>query len=320
MNPSKCDLGLYVRFLCVAEKSHSCVELSGVSSYDMAHDAINRMLNREDLSPDDVWVSAKEQVDMKSGFLVVDDTVLDKPYANKIELVRWQYSGLHHDVVKGIGLITMLWTDGEKHVPLDFRVYDPNSDGKTKNDHFLDMVNAALKRGFQPECFMFDSWYSSLTNLKHLRKLGLEWFCQLKKNRIVNRGDQIGGLDIGEDGLVVHLRGYGWIRVFQSVTRNGAVKYYATGKYDMSKQEYENKKKTRWRIEGYHRGLKQHTGVSRCQLRSKKAQKNHITASILAFLKLEITRIKKAISWAQQKLNISRVAITRYLTYNIANA
>jgi len=132
MNPSKCDVDLYVRFLCATEKSHSCVELSRVSPHTMAHDSINRMLNRENLSPEVVWGSAKGPVDKKSGFLVVDDTVLDKPYANKIELVRWQYSGLHHDVVKGIGLITLLWTDGEKHIPVDFRFYDLCGDGKTK--------------------------------------------------------------------------------------------------------------------------------------------------------------------------------------------
>jgi len=167
---------------------------------------------------------------------------------------------------------------------------------------------------------MFDSWYSSLTNLKHLRKQGLEWLCQLKKNRIVNRGEQISNLDINEEGLVVHLRGYGWIRVFQSDSRNGSVRYYATSKNDMSKQEYEDKRKKRWRIEEYHRVLKQHTGVNRCQLRSKKAQKNHITAGILAFLKLEITRIRKTVSWAQQKLSITRTAITHYLAHSAASA
>jgi hypothetical protein len=40
----------------------------------------------------------------------------------KLPLVRWQYSGAHHDVVKGIGLTTLLWTqDGSTdHIPVEY--------------------------------------------------------------------------------------------------------------------------------------------------------------------------------------------------------
>jgi len=38
----------------------------------------------------------------------VDDTVLDKPYSEKIGFVRYQWSGKHHRSVKGIGLVTLL--------------------------------------------------------------------------------------------------------------------------------------------------------------------------------------------------------------------
>jgi hypothetical protein len=81
-----------------------------------------------------------------SGFLVLDDTTLDKPYAQKMELVTYHWSGKHQKVVKGINLLTLLWTDGKALIPCDFRVYDKPIDGNTKNEKFLEMLQKARDR------------------------------------------------------------------------------------------------------------------------------------------------------------------------------
>lgn len=60
--------------------------------------------------------------------LVVDDSTLDKPYAQKMDLVQRHWSGKHHAVVEGINLSTLLWTDRDCHVPVDYRVYDKVGD------------------------------------------------------------------------------------------------------------------------------------------------------------------------------------------------
>ena len=104
----------------------------------------------------------KNQVKLESGILVIDDSTLDKPYSQKIELVTKHWSGKHHRVVNGINLVTLLWTDGDRHIPCDYRIYDKAKDGLTKNDHFRAMLEEAKTRGFVPECICFDSWYASL--------------------------------------------------------------------------------------------------------------------------------------------------------------
>ena len=126
------------------------------------------------------------------GFLIIDDTTLDKPYSHHIELVTYHWSGKHHRTVKGINLITLLWTDGEAIVPLDFRVYIHEKDGKTKNDHFREMLERAKKRGLQPSCVLFDSWYGSLDNLKLVTKLEWHFLTRLKSNRLVNPDNTFG--------------------------------------------------------------------------------------------------------------------------------
>jgi hypothetical protein len=58
---------------------------------------------------------------------------LDKPCALKVELVTRHWSGNHYAVVSGINLITLLWTAGGRHIPVDYRVFDKKKDALTKN-------------------------------------------------------------------------------------------------------------------------------------------------------------------------------------------
>ena len=96
------------------------------------------------------------------------------------------WSGKNHTVVKGIELLTLLWTDGDYHLPCDYRIYDRPNDGKTKNDHFGDLIDKAKESGLQPKFVFFDGWYSSLVNLRKIDAFGRRWLTRLKHNRRVN--------------------------------------------------------------------------------------------------------------------------------------
>lgn len=73
------------------------------------------------------------------GYLIFDDTVLSKRYGENIELTRRQYSGNEHQVIRGIGLVNCVYVNPESHcfLVIDYRIYDPDGDGKTKIDHLL---------------------------------------------------------------------------------------------------------------------------------------------------------------------------------------
>lgn len=98
--------------------------------------------------------------------LVIDDTTLDKPYAEKIAIVSSHWLGKHHAVATGVNFILLLWTDGKTHLPCDFRLYNYSHGRLTKNDRFQNMLYSAQERGFTPELVAFDGWYNSLENLK----------------------------------------------------------------------------------------------------------------------------------------------------------
>ena len=72
-----------------------------------------RFLNREDFSGKDLFEEARPLLELEGGLLSVDDTVLDKPYSQegKTELVGYFWSGKHGRAVKGLCLVTLLYTD-----------------------------------------------------------------------------------------------------------------------------------------------------------------------------------------------------------------
>ena len=191
-------------------------------------------------------------------------------------------------MVKGISLITLLWSDGDRHYPTDYRIYHKTSDGLTKNDHFAAMLKTAKERGFRPEIVLFDSWYGSIANLKQVRALGWAFLTRFKTNRKVRIGDgpalPLEEQDISAEGTIVWLPKYGEVKVFRLKAKNGLTTHWATNALEMEPMVRLKYAEWSWSIEEYHRGLKQFTGVDRCQCRSARAQRNHIGGAIRAFV------------------------------------
>ena len=319
MNAPKVDVDEYTDFLIATPKAVSATEAARVQPHRPnapSHDAFTRLLHRLEPDPDALWAEARPQVVPDDGVLVIDDSTLDKPYARHIDLVTRHWSGKHHAVVQGINLVTLLWTDGDRHIPCDYRVYDTATQ-LTKNDHFADMIRAAYARGFRPKCVLFDGWYGSLDNLKLVRTCGWTWLTRLKSNRLVNRDRQgkraVKDTVIAATGTEVWLPGFGLVKVFGIVAPDGDTTYWATNDLGMTDLTRLQRAEFSWTIENYHRGLKQCTGVERCQCRSARAQRNHIGLSIRAFLRLEVFCFARGVSWIEAKTDIIRSAVRAYL-------
>jgi len=240
MNTPQVQSEDYVQFLLGSPLQFTCTEAARVQPeqpHPPAHDAFTRLLTRLEPDSEALWTEARPQIQPDEGILVLDDSTLDKPYARKMSLVGWHWSGKQHAVVKGINLLTLLWTDGDRHIPCDYRIYDKTHDGFSKNDLFAHLLQAARQRGLSPKCVCFDSWYSGLENLKLLRSLGWTWLTRLKSNRKVRVDfgppQSIQTVAIPEQGCVVYLPGYGSIRVFRVVVTDGDTDYWATSDLQM---------------------------------------------------------------------------------------
>jgi hypothetical protein len=237
---AKCTVEHYTAFLLAEPHSTGCVRLAEVADGAFAHDAANRFLNREAFSGKDLFEEARPLIDLEGGILSVDDSVLDKPYSQegKTELVGYFWSGKHGRAVKGVCLVTLLYTDGKGVcLPVNFRLVD-KAEAKTKNDLFREMVSEVLGWGLRPALVSADSWYSGLENLKFLRKQGLGFLIGLEKNRTVSEREHeyvpVEGLALPDCGKVVHLRKFGFVSVFRTLDKNHEPRHYA--QYDPQKK------------------------------------------------------------------------------------
>ena len=111
-----------------------------------------------------VWENVQPHlVQTEQGYVIFDDTVLDKRYARNIALARVQYSGNAKGVINGIGVVTCVYVnpDLDRFWVIDYRIYDLQTDGKTKLDHVKEMLSHSVyHKRLLFSTVLMDSWYA----------------------------------------------------------------------------------------------------------------------------------------------------------------
>jgi hypothetical protein len=270
-------------------------------SQEFSHDTINRYLNSENLTPAMIWEKVHSELQSHpDGCLVFDDTVLDKRFSSKIELVRRQYSGNEHRVIRGIGLISCIYVNPETghYWVIDYRIYDPDGDGKTKLDHVADMLNnAVFEKKISFTKVLMDSWYAAQKLMALIDNLGKIYYVPLKKNRLVDdTGGQkkyqpIEGLTWSEieqeQGKLIKINKFPRekkVKLFRVTVSSSRTEYLPTNDLTQSStDEVKCQCSFRWKIEEFHREIKQLTGIESCQCRQARIQKNHLACALLVW-------------------------------------
>lgn len=270
-----------------------------------SHDTINRFLQGEKITPRLLWENLRDQIDPSpNGYLLFDDTVLDKNHARRIALVRRQYSGNQKRVIRGIGLVTCVYVnpDLDRFWIIDYRIYDPEGDAKTKLDHVDEMLRGALlSKGLPFKTVLMDTWYATRQLMLEIERLGKHYFCPLKCNRRVDDSDgtrphqAVEALTWTEaealEGKKIHIKDFPKghrVKLFRLVFSTERTDFVATN--DVTQASTEAAQRAcgfRWRIEQVHREAKQVTGIERCQCRSQRIQRNHIGCALLVWIRLK---------------------------------
>lgn len=298
---------MYMGFLMSEPTSSTCTRLSEVMG--ISHDSVNRFLLREAYEPRDLFNEASRLLNLVGGTLSVDDSTLDKPYSQHMELVGHFWSGKHHRVVKGLNLITLYYSDPQgRSLPVNYRVYD-KAEGKTKNDYFLDMLEEVLAWGLQPAFMTGDSWYSCVGNLKTVRNHRMGFLFAVESNRRVSTEKgawmQVQKLDIPPDGLRVWLREFGEVRLFRTQLKDQLRHYVVflpdTNAYDaFQPADFQTLHDQHWQIEQYHRLIKQVCHIEKFQVRGKVPIRNHVFAALCSYVHLQQMQFVDIISNAYQ--------------------
>jgi len=297
----------YVEYLLSTPINYTCTNLAdhleGVS-----HDVVGNYLKRERLTARHLWELAQGLIDdHPNAYLIIDDSVQDKRYSRSIELVKRQYSGAEAGLVRGIGVVNLVHTTGKEgaHYPIDFRIYAKEADGKTKNDHFQEMLLRALdEKQIQAKTILFDNWYASWKNLKLVHRLGLIFYTTLKSNRVVSLSKEDGYVypkDVDwtterlKSGVTVKLNKIPFkVKLFKGVATNGDIDWIITNDLDETviTQVAQEANDVRWQVEEFHRELKQLTGSAQCQCRKARSQRNHLACCYHAWLSLKVQAIR----------------------------
>ena len=155
-----------------------------------SHDQINRYLAGEQIRPSLICEQVKsEVVQTPDGYIIFDDTVLDKRYAKEIALARKQYSGNAGGVINGIGVVTCVYVNPalDRFWLIDYRIYDKQGDGKSKLDHVRDMLSVLVySRNVSFSTVLMDAWYASKSLLLSIESLHKTYYVPLKSNRFVD--------------------------------------------------------------------------------------------------------------------------------------
>ena len=257
-------------------------------------------------SPHDcVWENVRGQVvPTRDGYVLFDDTVLDKNYSFAIELVRAQYSGNAKAVIKGIGVVTCVYVhpDTDQFWLIDYRIYDPDGDGKSKLDHVREMLtNVVYQKHLPFQAVLMDTWYATKDFMLFIETLRKNYYCPLKDNRQVDDSGRqqpyrrVDALRLERPGLGPRQDG-SRSKAFPKTTRCNCsgLRCLPTARTMSSPTTdsgfhggHTKACGFRWKIEQLHREGKQVTGLERCQCRKARIQRNHIGCAFLVWVRLK---------------------------------
>ncbi len=332
-----CNEEIYISYLLSEPQYTSCTRLADIIK-PISHDSINRFLERERFEPKDLFEEEKNKIEFIGGILSVDDSVLDKPYSDpsKAAFIDLFWSGKHKCVVKGINLVSLFYTDIHGvSVPVNYRICDKSS-GKTKNDYFREMLIEVMSWGLCPSWVTGDSWYSSLENLKFIRRQKLNFMFGIENNRIVSvdRGKYIQIQKFegwsSTDIQTMYLKDYGMVKVCRQLYKK-VYRYYIMSTAELNNLEnvtlmdFKRVHDAHWCIERFHRAIKQVCNIERFQVRNENPIKNHIFCALKAFVRLEFMRFDKIIPhWYDIQKNLFVEVIRRFIAkpgkYQAVNA
>lgn len=274
----------YIKGLLAVSETATCVAMSRV--INRSHDSLARILQDTKLEWQTLLSSFIRKIlgKLSGGYLMIDDTVINKSFAKVIENIAWVFCSKEGRSVLGLNIVVLAWSNGTITIPLAIKIWKEG--GKSKYDLALELLSYArniLK--IKPKYVAFDSWYSSKKILQRLQKYGWTFYTQIKRNRKFN-------------GVQVQQRYPNpyWIEAgmidgnFKVLVVKNGKKYFVTNNLTATKQQLLAAYRTRWHIETMFRVLYNQLGLEECQARSLQTQTAHINLCFMAFVVLERAR------------------------------
>jgi hypothetical protein len=333
-----CMLDLYTDYLLSSTGQTSATGLSRLTDGAVSHDQVTRWLASTYLDSKQLWKAAKPLVRQAEArqpaeefaVLIVDDTVVEKPHTDENALICPHYDHSQGRYVRGLNLVTLLYQGHGLALPIAAELVEKTqgesqADGQvrwrspvTKNA----LLRAMLRQAQQQVRYGYllaDSWYASAENMHTVRELGHEFILALEKSRTValNEAGRKQGHFVALDALDfpskqarrVYLRSVEQAvlvvrQVFTNQDGSSGTLYLVSSDTSLSYEQVTTIYQRRWKVEEYHKSLKQHTGIAHSPTRTLGTQANHFFAAILAYIKLETLKVKHSLGHFRLKAQL----------------
>ncbi len=324
-------LDLYTDYLITSTKYTTATGLAKIFGQDFSHDKVTRFLSREVLDNRKLWAFVKpflrspgrRAVEKGTSVLIVDDTIFEKPYTDESEINTYHYDHSKGKSVKGVNAVNLIHETEGIRLPLSMCIVHKDrfvevkgkikrKSSRTKNELFRQQFLQALHNEVTFNIVLGDIWFGNVKNMELIASEGKQFIMPLKVNRQVCLYQQANQKKKGyvpveslelEQGIPVKvwLKGYQnplllCKEVFKNKDNSTGILYLVASDLTATYSDITTTYQRRWAVETYHRSLKNNTSVCASPTKAIKTQCNHIYASVMAFIKLEVIKVKKALN------------------------
>ena len=263
--------------------------------------------------------------------LVVDDSILEKAHNDTSELIFTPWDHRQQRYVRGLNFVSLLYQTDALSMPIGVKlvrkplpVYHTKNQlttyqsPVTKNEYLQQMLRVAQQQ-VAYRYLLADSWYASAENMNQVRELGHDFIFALPTSRTAARSEVARGngefqaLDtlVFPEGqpLRVWLRGVVEAvlvvrQVFTNKDGSQGVLYLVSSDTSLTWEQVTIIYQKRWKIEEYHKSLKQNTSMGKSPTKTVETQANHFFSSILAYIKLEKLTLRLGIGHFRLKAQL----------------
>jgi len=312
-------LELYTDYLISSFGQTSATGLSKLLDGEISHDAITRILSKELLTPKDYWLLVKKtirQIESSEAVIIIDDSIEEKPHTDENDIVCWHYDHCQNRNVKGINFMTALYNSNNQSIPVTYQIVaktnlvtDKKTDKqtrkspKTKNEYYRELLSTCEQNNIKYRYVISDVWYSSSENIMFIKKnINRDFVMPLKSNRKValSKADKLNGryqavstVKIEPNTVKeIYLEGVDFPmllvkQVFTNADTSTGILYLVTSDLTLDYELITTIYKRRWKVEEYHKSLKQNASLEKSPTKTVITQSNHFFASLCAYYKLE---------------------------------
>jgi DDE superfamily endonuclease len=322
-------LDIYSDYLIAQNQYATATGLSDLLEGQISHDKITRFLNSKEFSSKELWEYIKTEVrkieEEVGGVLILDDTIEEKTYTDENEIICWHYSHAKRRIIKGVNLLSCLVRYGDIALPIAYEAICKDvlfcdiatrkvkrQSSISKNQLFRSILARAIINQVKFDYVLADNWFGAKKNMEFIHyDMKKKFIIGVKANRLIALTEQerkkgqyqnLNTLQF-KDGekKIVWLKDFSFPvaltkKIFKNEDDSTGILYLASNDLESSADRTYEIYQKRWRIEEYHKSIKQNASLEKSPTKVVCSQKNHIFASIVAYCKLEFLKTKTSLN------------------------